>query len=38
VTAWLATGPVGHLVAGLLDWLELLSRWAASRAFGRFRA
>jgi hypothetical protein len=30
--AWLYTGPIGHLVAGACDWLELLARWAWSRA------
>jgi hypothetical protein len=24
--AWLYTGPIGHLVAGVLDWVELLIR------------
>jgi len=30
---WLVTGPVGHLVAGVLDWMELLIRlgWARTR-------
>jgi hypothetical protein len=29
---WAVTGPVGHLVAGVLDWIELLIRLAADRA------
>jgi hypothetical protein len=31
---WLVAGPVGHLVAGVLDWVELLARhlWASGRA------
>jgi hypothetical protein len=33
--AWLYTGPVGHLVAGLADWAELLARYAWARARGR---
>jgi hypothetical protein len=24
---WLCTGPLGHLAAGVLDWLELLGRY-----------
>jgi hypothetical protein len=28
---WVVTGPVGHLVAGVLDWIELLLRLAADR-------
>jgi hypothetical protein len=33
--AWLATGPVGHLAAGTVDWLAVLRRWAWARARGR---
>jgi hypothetical protein len=33
--AWLYTGPIGHLVAGVTDWVELLARWAWSRASRR---
>ena len=33
--AWVVTGPVGHLVAGLIDWLTLVARWAWARARGR---
>jgi hypothetical protein len=33
VAAWLVTGPVGHLVAGVVDWAALLARlwWARAR-------
>jgi hypothetical protein len=31
------TGPVGHLVAGILDWAELLARWSAQRLRERLR-
>jgi hypothetical protein len=33
--AWLYTGPLGHLTAGIADWLELLARFAWSRIRGR---
>jgi hypothetical protein len=33
--AWLVTGPLGHLWAGVADWAELLSRWLWSRVRGR---
>jgi hypothetical protein len=29
--AWLYTGPLGHLAAGLSDWAELLLRHVRSR-------
>jgi hypothetical protein len=29
--AWLYTGPLGHLAAGLADWAELLARYWRSR-------
>jgi hypothetical protein len=29
--AWLYTGPLGHLAAGVADWAELLARHAWSR-------
>ena len=32
---WLVTGPVGHLAAGAVDWLALLSRYGWARARGR---
>ncbi|MBA3326917.1 MAG: hypothetical protein H0T43_01280 [Solirubrobacterales bacterium] len=32
LAAWIATGPVGHLGAGVLDWLGLLGRLARARA------
>jgi hypothetical protein len=31
VIAWLYTGPLGHLAAGVADWLELLIRYALRR-------
>jgi hypothetical protein len=31
VIAWLYTGPLGHLAAGVLDWTELLARHLWSR-------
>jgi hypothetical protein len=31
LAAWLVTGPVGHLVAGLMDWFELMARWGWAR-------
>jgi hypothetical protein len=30
--AWVVTGPLGHLVAGLADWAVLLGRLAWARA------
>jgi hypothetical protein len=33
--AWLVTGPVGHLVGGGLDWLQLLAGYLWARARGR---
>jgi hypothetical protein len=30
--AWLVTGPLGHLTAGVADWAQLMVRWlTASR-------
>jgi len=31
VAAWIVTGPLGHLYAGVVDWLELLVRLARVR-------
>jgi hypothetical protein len=31
--AWLYTGPLGHLAAGLLDWIVLLARYAATKRY-----
>jgi hypothetical protein len=31
LAAWLVTGPVGHLWAGIVDWLALLGRIAWAR-------
>ena len=33
--AWYVTGPLGHLVAGVADWVTLLSRYLWARARGR---
>jgi hypothetical protein len=33
--AWLITGPVGHLLAGLADWVTMLARYWWARARGR---
>jgi hypothetical protein len=35
LAAWIVTGPVGHLAAGIVDWAALFARWAAARARGR---
>src|SRR5206468_509443 len=35
--AWLYTGPLGHLYAGVADWLTLLSRYWWARVSGRAR-
>jgi hypothetical protein len=32
LAAWLYTGPVGHLAAGVADWVTLLARLVWSRA------
>jgi hypothetical protein len=32
VIAWLYTGPLGHLAAGVADWAELLVRYVWARA------
>jgi hypothetical protein len=29
--AWLYTGPLGHLVAGVVDWVVLLVRYLRAR-------
>jgi hypothetical protein len=29
--AWIATGPIGHLVAGILDWGEVIGRYVLRR-------
>jgi hypothetical protein len=36
VAARLATGPAGHLVCGVADWAELMSRYLRSRVRARF--
>jgi hypothetical protein len=35
IAAWVVTGPVGHLWAGVADWTELLARYAWARLRGR---
>jgi hypothetical protein len=35
LAAWLVTGPLGHLVAGIVDWAVLAARFAYARARGR---
>jgi len=31
VAAWIATGPLGHLYAGVVDWVVAIVRWARDR-------
>jgi hypothetical protein len=38
LVAWYFTGPLGHLVAGVADWAQLLVRYAAARTRARARA
>jgi hypothetical protein len=38
LAAWLYTGPLGHLVAGVVDWTELLARYWLARGMARVRA
>jgi hypothetical protein len=35
VIGWLYTGPLGHLAAGVADWVQLLARFALARVRGR---
>jgi hypothetical protein len=35
VAARIVTGPVGHLVAGVADWAQLLARYAWARVRGK---
>lgn len=35
LAAWAVTGPLGHLVAGIVDWAALAGRYAYARARGR---
>jgi len=35
LATWFLTGPLGHLVAGVLDWAELLGRYWWARLRGR---
>ncbi|HEY8638240.1 MAG TPA: hypothetical protein VIL64_03275 [Solirubrobacteraceae bacterium] len=32
---WFYTGHAGHLVAGVIDWCELMGRYLVARARGR---
>ena len=32
IAAWVVTGPLGHLYAGVADWAALLAQWARRRA------
>lgn len=31
LAAWIVTGPVGHLYAGVADWAAVLARFARAR-------
>jgi hypothetical protein len=35
LAAWLVTGPLAFLVAGIVDWLALLASYLWARARGR---
>jgi hypothetical protein len=35
VAAWVVTGPLGHLWAGVADWVSLLARYGWARVRGR---
>ncbi|MBA2514692.1 MAG: hypothetical protein H0V26_10270 [Solirubrobacterales bacterium] len=35
LAAWLICGPLGHLAAGVVDWLALLARYGWARVRGR---
>jgi hypothetical protein len=35
LAAWIATGPVGHLYAGVVDWVVVLARHARARLRAR---
>jgi hypothetical protein len=37
VAAWLVTGPIGHLWAGVADWIGLARAWARARVRPRSR-
>ncbi|MBA3746059.1 MAG: hypothetical protein H0W96_01015 [Solirubrobacterales bacterium] len=34
VAAWIVSGPLGHLYAGVVDWVGALARYARARAHG----
>lgn len=35
LSAWVVTGPLGHLYGGLLDWVEIAAKLAHARARGK---
>ncbi|HKG16517.1 MAG TPA: hypothetical protein VKA96_02390 [Solirubrobacteraceae bacterium] len=35
LAAWLVTGPIGFLAAGIVDWAALVAHYLWSRARGR---
>jgi hypothetical protein len=35
LSAWVVTGPLGHLYGGLLDWAEIAAKLALARARGK---
>jgi len=37
LAAWWITGPLGHLVAGVCDWTQLLAHYWWSRLLSRLR-
>jgi hypothetical protein len=34
LAAWIVTGPLGHLYAGIADWVAVLAHYARARARG----
>jgi len=34
LAAWIVTGPLGHLYAGVVDWVVVLARYARARMRG----
>jgi hypothetical protein len=37
VAAWYVTGPLGHFVSGVIDWVALLVKLGAARTRARVR-
>jgi hypothetical protein len=35
LAAWLVCGPLGHLAAGVADWVELFVRWRLAQRSSR---